>query len=71
MFLNFILSFLGGSVIKNLPAMRDKWVQALGRKDTLEKEIGNPLQDSCLGNPMARRVWWAPVHMVAIELDMT
>ena len=71
MFLNFILSFLGGSVVKNLPAMQDTWVQTLGRKDILEKEIGNPLQDSCLGNPMDRRVWWVTVHMVAIELDMT
>ena len=51
--------------------MQDTWVQTLGRKDILEKEIGNPLQDSCLGNPMDRRVWWATVHMVAIELDMT
>ena len=22
----------------------------------------NPLQYSCLGNPMDRRVWWATVH---------
>ena len=26
---------------------------------------GNPLQDSCLGNPMDRRAWWATVHGVA------
>ena len=51
--------------------MQDTWVQTLGRKDILEEEIGNPLQDSCLGNPMDRRVWWATIHMVAIELDMT
>ena len=25
---------------------------------------GNPLQYSCLGNPMDRGVWWAPVHGV-------
>ena len=30
----------------------------------------NPLQYSCLGNPMDRRVWWATVHSVA-ESDMT
>ena len=23
---------------------------------------GNPLQDSCLGNPMDGRAWWARVH---------
>ena len=26
---------------------------------------GNPLQDSCLGNPMDRGVWWATAHGVA------
>ena len=26
---------------------------------------GNPLQYSCLGNPMDRRAWWATVHRVA------
>ena len=26
---------------------------------------GNPLQDSCLENPMDGRAWWAAVHGVA------
>ena len=26
---------------------------------------GNPLQRSCLENPMDRRAWWATVHGVA------
>ena len=26
---------------------------------------GNPLQYSCLENPMDRRAWWATVHGVA------
>ena len=26
---------------------------------------GNPLQDSCLENPMDRGAWWATVHSVA------
>ena len=26
---------------------------------------GNPLQCSCLGNPMDREPWWAEVHGVA------
>ena len=29
------------------------------------EENGNPLQYSCLGNPMDRKVWWARVHGVA------
>ena len=32
---------------------------------------GNPLQYSCLGNSMGRGDWWATVHGVAKELDMT
>ena len=32
---------------------------------------GNPLQYSCLGNPMDRGAWWAVVHGVARESDLT
>ena len=32
---------------------------------------GNPLQYSCLENPMDRGALWATVHGVAKELDMT
>ena len=32
---------------------------------------GNPLQYSFLENPMDRGTWWATVHGVAKELDMT
>ena len=31
----------------------------------------NPLQYSCLRNSMNRGAWWATVHGVAKELDMT
>ena len=31
---------------------------------------GNPLQYSCLENPMDRGVWWATVHGIT-ESDMT
>ena len=32
---------------------------------------GNPLQYSCLGNPMDRGTWWATVCGVARESDTT
>ena len=32
---------------------------------------GNPLQYSCLGNPLNRGAWWATAHGVARESDMT
>ena len=31
---------------------------------------GNPLQHSCLENPMDRGAWWATIHVVA-KSDMT
>ena len=40
--------------VKNLPAMWETWVQSLGWKDPLKGEPGNPLQYSCLENPMDR-----------------
>ena len=33
--------------------------------NTLGEGNGNPLQYSCLENPMDRRAWWAAVHGVA------
>ena len=32
---------------------------------------GNALQYSCLGSPMDRGAWWAPVYGVTKESDMT
>ena len=32
---------------------------------------GDPLQYSCLENPMDRGAWWATVHGVSKESDMT
>ena len=32
---------------------------------------GNPLQYSCLGNPLERGAWQATVHGVTKELNMT
>ena len=41
----------------------------LGR--TLAEGNGNPLQYSCLGNPIDRGAWWATVYWVAKELEIT
>ena len=43
----------------------------LGHEDSCGEGNGNPFQYSCLGNPMDRGAWWAMVHGVATELDMT
>ena len=51
--------------VKNLPAVQKTWVPPLGWKDPLMKEEnGNPLQYSCLENPMDRGPWLAVVHGV-------
>ena len=56
--------FLGGSVVKNLPANAGDVgsIPGLGRSPGVGN--GNPLQYSCLENFMDRGVWWATVHGV-------
>ena len=45
--------------------MQKTGVWSLGREDPPGGGNGNPLQYSCLENPMNRGVWWALVHKVA------
>ena len=51
--------------LKRLPAMQETRVRSLGWEDSLGEGNGNPLQYSCLENPMDRGAWWATVHGVA------
>ena len=60
--------FPSGSVVKNLPAMQETTgdtgsIPELGRSPGEGKS--NPLQNSCLENPMDRGAWQATVHGVA------
>ena len=55
---------LGDQTVKNLPAMQETWVPSLGWEDSLVEGHGNPLQYSCLENPMDRGAWWAAVQGV-------
>ena len=50
--------------VKCLPAMQETRVQSLGREDSPGEGNGNPLQYSCLENPMDGEAWWAVVHEV-------
>ena len=66
------LGFPDGSVVKNLPTNTGdtSWIPGSGR--SLKEKNGNPLQYSCLGNPLDRGVWWAAAHgveTIAISLD--
>ena len=56
---------LVAQMVKNVPAMQETWVQSLGQEDSPGEGHGNPLQYSCLGNPMDRGAWWATVHGIA------
>ena len=51
--------------------MQETWVSSLGQEDPLEKEMATHSSILAMGNPMDRRAWWAEVHGVAKELDMT
>ena len=48
--------------IKNLPANAGDTGTIPGLERSPGGGHGNPLLDSCLGNPMDRRAWWAIVH---------
>ena len=47
------------------PAMQETQVPSLGWEDPFQKETTNPLQYSCLENPMDRGPWLAMAHRVA------
>ena len=68
------MGFPGGSVVKKPPNNAEdvgdagsipRWGRSPGEGN------GNPLQDSCLENPMDRGVWRTTDHGVAKELDTT
>ena len=58
-------------MVKSLPAnvgdLRcgfDPWIGEIPLRH------GNPLQYSCLENPMNRRAWWATVHTVVKRMRL-
>jgi len=61
-------------VVKHLPAnAADAGDMGLlpGSERSLGEDSGNPVQYSCLGNPMDRGAWCATVYGVAKELATT
>ena len=51
--------FPRGSVVKNSLAHAGGIGSILGLGKSPEEGNGNPIQFSCLGNPMNRGAWWA------------
>ena len=58
-------------MVKNPPANAGNMGSIPGSGRSPGGGNGNPLQYSCLGYPTDRGAWWATVHGVTKELDMT
>ena len=61
----------GGSVVQNLPALTGDLSSISASGKPPEERNSNPLQYSCLGNPIDRGAWRATVHGVTKESDTT
>ena len=59
----------GGSGVKNLAASEEDTGLIPGLERSPGEGNDNPLQYSCLDNPVDRGVWWAVVHGVPENLD--
>ena len=66
-----IMSFSGGSVVKNSLANAGDLGSLPGSRRSPGEGNGNPLQYSCLGSPMDRGVWKATAHGEAKESETT
>ena len=67
-----LLGFPGGSVVKNLPVMREMQVQSLGREDPLEKEMATHSRIPAWEIPWREEPgMFATVRGVAKESDTT
>ena len=67
----FDLVFLGSPVGKESACKAGDQGSIPGSGRSPGEGNGNPVQDSCLENPMDGGAWWATVHKVAKESDTT
>ena len=58
------MGFPGGSAVKNPPASAGEAGSIPGLGRSPGGGLGNPLQYSCLGNPLDRGAWWVTLHGV-------
>ena len=68
---DFVGAYIEGSEVKNPPTNAGDTGSIPGSGRSSGEGNGNPLQYSCLENPMDRGAWWATVHDVAKESDTT
>ena len=58
------MASLVAQTVKNLPAMRETWVQSLGWEDPLKEGMGTHSSILAWRIPMDRGGWWATIHGV-------
>ena len=63
--------FPGGSVVENLPGGAEDVGSIPGLERSPGEGNGNPIQNSCLENPMDRGDWRAAVHGSLKDSDTT
>ena len=61
----------GGTVVSNPPGNSRDAGSIPGLGKCPEEGNGNPLQYSCLGNPVETEAWWAIVHGVTKEVQLS
>ena len=54
----------GGTVDRNLPAVRETWVRSLGQEDPLQEDMATHSCDLAWRIPVDRGAWWATAHGV-------
>ena len=64
-YLNKSQASLVTQTVKNLPAIRETWVQSLGWEDPLEEGMASHSSILAWRIPMDRGAWQATVHGVA------
>ena len=68
---NNITASLVAQMVKNLPAMKEIWVQSLGWEDLLEEGMATHSINLAWRISMDKGAWWATVHLVGKESDTT
>ena len=68
---NFKEGFPGGSIVKNKPVNAGDTGLSPGSDKFPREGYGNPLQYPCLENPMDRGAWWATVHGVEKQTQLS
>ena len=63
--LQYSWASLVAQMVKNLPAMRETWIQSLSWEDPLEEGMATHSSVLAWKIPMDKGAWWATVHEVA------